>query len=42
VFARDYPVLQGGVLLLSVIIVSVNIAVDFVYMWLNPRLRNQE
>lgn len=41
VLARDYPVLQGGVLLLSVIIVTVNIAVDFVYMWLNPRLRNQ-
>lgn len=39
--ARDYPVLQGGVLLLSVIIVTVNIAVDLVYMWLNPRLRNQ-
>lgn len=39
VLARDYPVLQGGVLLLSVMIVSVNIAVDFIYMWLNPRLR---
>lgn len=40
VLARDYPVLQGGVLLLSVMIISVNIAVDFIYMWLNPRLRN--
>lgn len=39
VLARDYPVLQGGVLLLSLIIVLVNIAVDLVYTWLNPRLR---
>lgn len=37
--ARDYPVLQGGVLLLSVMIILVNVAVDLVYVWLNPRLR---
>jgi len=37
--ARDYPVLQGGVLLLSVMIVLVNIAVDLFYVYLNPRLR---
>lgn len=37
--ARDYPVLQGGVLLLSVIIVFVNIAIDMLYAYLNPRLR---
>jgi dipeptide transport system permease protein len=37
--ARDYPVLQGGVLLLSVMIVLVNLAVDIFYMYLNPRLR---
>jgi dipeptide transport system permease protein len=39
--ARDYPVLQGGVLLLAFIIVTVNIAVDVLYMWLNPRLRGR-
>jgi dipeptide transport system permease protein len=37
--ARDYPVLQGGVLLLSLMIVTVNIAVDVFYVYLNPRLR---
>lgn len=41
VHARDYPVLQGGVLLLSVMIVAVNIAVDVIYIWLNPRLRGR-
>lgn len=37
--ARDYPVLQGGVLLLSLMIVLVNISVDILYVYLNPRLR---
>lgn len=41
VLARDYPVLQGGVLLLSMIIVAVNIGVDLLYTWLNPRLRGR-
>lgn len=41
VLSRDYPVLQGGVLLLSVMIVMVNIAVDVLYTWLNPRLRDR-
>lgn len=39
VLARDYPVLQGGVLLLSILIVLVNVLVDLIYTWLNPRLR---
>jgi len=41
VLARDYPVLQGGVLLLSVMIVAVNIGVDVLYTYLNPRLRDR-
>lgn len=41
VHARDYPVLQGGVLLLSVMIVTVNLLVDLLYLWLNPRLRSE-
>ncbi|MGE0528117.1 MAG: ABC transporter permease [Bdellovibrionales bacterium] len=39
--ARDYPVLQGGVLLLAMIIVGVNTFVDVLYTWLNPRLRGR-
>lgn len=41
VTSRDYPVIQGGVLLISIIIIVVNFCVDLVYMWLNPRLREQ-
>lgn len=42
VLARDYPVLQGGVLLLSMMIILVNVGVDMLYMILNPRLRDME
>jgi dipeptide transport system permease protein len=41
VVARDYPVLQGGVLLLAIMIVSVNVGVDVLYTWFNPRLRDK-
>jgi peptide/nickel transport system permease protein len=39
VYARDYPVLQGAVLLLAIGYVIVNLAVDLIYKWLNPRVR---
>jgi peptide/nickel transport system permease protein len=39
VYARDYPVLQGAVLLLATGYVLVNLAVDLIYKWLNPRVR---
>jgi len=39
VTARDYPVLQGGLLLICVIVMSVNLAVDLLYSWLNPLVR---
>ncbi|MCB0422051.1 MAG: ABC transporter permease [Bdellovibrionales bacterium] len=37
--ARDYPVIQGGVLLVSLTIILVNILVDSLYFWVNPTLR---
>jgi dipeptide transport system permease protein len=37
--ARDYPVVQGGILYTSLAIVIVNIVVDALYVWANPRLR---
>jgi peptide/nickel transport system permease protein len=39
VYARDYPVLQGAVLLLALSYVIVNLMVDLLYQWLNPRIR---
>ena len=38
--ARDYPVIQGGVLIISFIIIMTNILVDFLYYLLNPKMRN--
>ena len=37
--ARDYPVTQGVILFVGAIIVSVNIFVDVMYAWLDPRIR---
>ena len=36
---RDYPVLQGGMLLLGVIVMLVNLLVDVMYGVINPRIR---
>jgi peptide/nickel transport system permease protein len=39
IFARDYPVLQGGILFLAVVFVMVNLLVDLSYALINPRIR---
>ena len=38
---RDYPVLQGGVLLVATIVMAVNLIVDVLYGLINPRIRHQ-
>lgn len=35
---RDYPVIQGGVLVLALLFVLVNVGVDLLYGWLDPRI----
>ncbi|MGB3390357.1 MAG: ABC transporter permease subunit [Pseudaminobacter sp.] len=39
VFRRDYPVIQGGLLLIAGIIMVVNLMVDLLYGLINPRIR---
>ncbi len=39
IFARDYPVVQGVVLVIAVMVVVVNLAVDVIYTILDPRIR---
>ena len=39
VLARDYPVLQGGILLIAVLIVLINFVVDLSYMRIDPRIK---
>ena len=37
---RDYPVLQGGMLLIGAVVMAVNLAVDLTYGLINPRIRH--
>lgn len=38
--ARDYPVIQGGVLCIATMIVLINTGVDVLYLWANPKMRS--
>ncbi len=38
ILARDYPVVQGAVLLLAVFFVMINLIVDIIYAFLDPRI----
>jgi dipeptide transport system permease protein len=40
IFRRDYPVLQGGALLLGIVVMAVNLFVDLTYGLINPRIRH--
>ena len=37
---RDYPILQGGLLLIASLIIVVNLIVDLLYGLINPRIRH--
>ncbi|MCK3657635.1 peptide ABC transporter permease [Pasteurellaceae bacterium Pebbles2] len=39
---RDYPVVQGAVLIIATIIILVNLFVDLMYGVVNPRIRHQK
>jgi peptide/nickel transport system permease protein len=40
-FSRDYPLVRGGVLLMATVFIFVNLAVDILYAYLDPRIRYQ-
>ena len=37
---RDYPALQGGIMLISTMVIVVNVLVDLLYGLINPRIRH--
>jgi peptide/nickel transport system permease protein len=39
VYQRDYPVVQASVMLFAVTFVLINLAVDLLYTYLDPRIR---
>jgi len=40
ILQRDYPLVQGGVLLVAGVYVLINLGTDMLYLYLDPRLRN--
>lgn len=40
IFRRDYPGLQGGILLIATVVIGVNLIVDLLYGVVNPRIRH--
>ncbi|KAF1069637.1 MAG: Dipeptide transport system permease protein DppB [Pseudomonas citronellolis] len=40
--ARDYPVVQNGILLVAILVILVNFVVDILYGLANPRIRHQK
>lgn len=38
---RDYPAVQGGILLIATTVILVNLAVDLIYGLINPRIRHR-
>jgi len=41
IFRRDYPVVQGGLLLIAVMVMIVNLTVDVLYGLINPKIRKR-
>jgi len=39
---RDYPALQGGIMLISLVVILVNLLVDLAYGLINPRIRHAD
>jgi peptide/nickel transport system permease protein len=39
IFSRDYPMIQGIVLVFSVLVISMNLLVDMLYGYIDPRIR---
>lgn len=40
ILRRDYPVIQGVILIFSAVYVLINLLIDLSYVWLDPRIRN--
>ncbi len=41
IFRRDYPVVQGGLMLIAVMVMIVNLTVDVLYGLINPKIRKR-
>ena len=39
VFSQDYPIVQGGSMVIALVITLTNLFIDISYGWLDPRIR---
>ena len=39
IYSRDYPIVQGAVLIIALTYVMINLVVDVLYKWLDPRIQ---
>lgn len=39
IFERDYPLIQGFILMFACIVVAVSVVLDLLYVWLDPRIK---
>ena len=39
IFERDYPLIQGSILFIALIVLAINLFTDLLYAWLDPRIR---
>lgn len=39
IYQRDYPVVQGGVLFIALVFVLINLLIDLIYTWIDPRIK---
>jgi len=39
ILARGYPVIQGAILICGLLYILVNLIVDVIYAWVDPRIR---
>jgi peptide/nickel transport system permease protein len=40
VLRRDYPVIQGALLVIAAVYVIINFVIDVLYVWVDPRVRH--
>jgi ABC-type dipeptide/oligopeptide/nickel transport system permease component len=39
IFQRDYTMIQAEIVIIATFIVTINLAIDLLYGWLDPRIR---
>ena len=39
ILRRDYPVIQGTILMIVLLYLVINLVVDILYAWLDPRVK---